>query len=54
MYQELSGEKIKEYENELAEKLEGKLALKLECNKDYRLGGELDQKRNYNLISLEE
>ena len=54
MYQELSGEKIKEYENELAEKLEGKLALKLECKKDYRLGGDLDQKRNNNLISLEE
>ena len=54
MYQELSGKKIKEYENELAEKLEVKLALKLECKKDYRLGGELDQKRNYNLISLEE
>ena len=54
MYQELSGEKIKEFENELAEKLEVKLVLTLDCKKDYRLGRELDHKGNYNLISLEE
>ena len=33
MYQELSGENINGYENELDEKLEGTLALKLDCEK---------------------
>ena len=44
MYLELSGEKIKECENELAKKLEVKLALTLDCKIDYRLGRELDHK----------
>jgi hypothetical protein len=30
MYQELSGENIKEYENELVKKLKGRLGLKLD------------------------
>ena len=54
MYQELSGENIKGYENELDEKVRRDTCTKTWLVKDYRLGRELDHKGNYNLISLEE